>query len=114
MYVTKTYLAVVQGTLEKGRRGTVRASVKVEGAWRPAVTRFRVLATARGAALLALRPLTGRKHQLRIHCARYLGAPIVGDYRQGSWCTLQLKMHLVCCAYHSHLRYRQAGKPTKT
>jgi len=28
---------------------------------------------------LELRPITGRKHQLRIHCASVLNAPIVGD-----------------------------------
>jgi len=30
-------------------------------------------------ALLALSPLTGRKHQLRLHCAAALRAPIIGD-----------------------------------
>lgn len=28
---------------------------------------------------LELSPVTGRKHQLRVHCAQVLGAPIVGD-----------------------------------
>jgi 23S rRNA pseudouridine1911/1915/1917 synthase len=41
------------------------------------VTRFRVL--KRGAvSLLALQPVTGRTHQLRVHCA-YMGYPILGD-----------------------------------
>ena len=43
-----------------------------------AVTRYRVRATARGASLVALRPLTGRTHQLRAHM-RWLGHPILGD-----------------------------------
>ncbi|KAG6761362.1 hypothetical protein POTOM_034577 [Populus tomentosa] len=30
---------------------------------------------------LELSPLTGRKHQLRVHCAEVLGTPIVGDYK---------------------------------
>lgn len=33
---------------------------------------------------LALRPATGRKHQLRIHCAHVLGTPILGDVKYGS------------------------------
>jgi 23S rRNA-/tRNA-specific pseudouridylate synthase len=75
----------VQGVLPPRRRGTVRASVRVEGVFLPATTRYRVLASseARGLSLLALSPLTGRKHQLRLHCAVGLGAPIVGDTRYG-------------------------------
>ncbi|KAK9450987.1 pseudouridine synthase [Limtongia smithiae] len=33
--------------------------------------------------LVSLNPVTGRKHQLRRHCAEVLDAPIVGDYRYG-------------------------------
>ena len=34
-------------------------------------------------AVLALTPVTGRTHQLRVHCA-YMGFPIVGDPQYGS------------------------------
>jgi 23S rRNA-/tRNA-specific pseudouridylate synthase len=33
--------------------------------------------------LLALRPVTGRTHQLRVHCA-YRGFPILGDPQYGT------------------------------
>ncbi|PPD79917.1 hypothetical protein GOBAR_DD23147 [Gossypium barbadense] len=36
-----------------------------------------------GFTWLELSPLTGRKHQLRVHCAEVLGTPIVGDYKYG-------------------------------
>ncbi|KAF9675859.1 hypothetical protein SADUNF_Sadunf09G0077300 [Salix dunnii] len=34
-----------------------------------------------GFTWLELSPLTGRKHQLRVHCAEVLKTPIVGDYK---------------------------------
>ncbi|PKA57873.1 RNA pseudouridine synthase 3, mitochondrial [Apostasia shenzhenica] len=49
-----------------------------------AKTEYRVLGpTINGCSWLELRPLTGRKHQLRVHCAEALGTPIVGDYKYG-------------------------------
>ena len=38
----------------------------------------------RSVARLELRPWTGRTHQLRVHCAQALKAPIVGDEIYGS------------------------------
>jgi len=32
-------------------------------------------------AIVRLRPTTGRKHQLRLHCSRFLAGPIVGDFK---------------------------------
>ncbi|KAI3497366.1 hypothetical protein L1887_39924 [Cichorium endivia] len=49
-----------------------------------AVTEYRVLdSSTHGLTWLELSPLTGRKHQLRVHCAEVLGTPIVGDYKYG-------------------------------
>ena len=49
---------------------------------KPSVTEYRVL--ERGEVCkLALRPVTGRTHQLRLHCA-YMGFPILGDPQYGS------------------------------
>jgi 23S rRNA pseudouridine955/2504/2580 synthase len=50
-----------------------------------AITDYRTLDhAARKLAWLELRPLTGRTHQLRVHCAE-LGAPILGDATYGEW-----------------------------
>jgi 23S rRNA pseudouridine955/2504/2580 synthase len=49
-----------------------------------AVTDYRTLDhAARKLAWLELRPLTGRTHQLRVHCAA-IGAPILGDVAYGA------------------------------
>ncbi|CEG50167.1 pseudouridine synthase [Plasmopara halstedii] len=42
---------------------------------------------------LQLRPLTGRKHQLRVHCAQELCAPIVGDLKYGGLPANRLYLH---------------------
>ncbi|KAA8545818.1 hypothetical protein F0562_020731 [Nyssa sinensis] len=49
-----------------------------------AVTEYRVIeSSSHGFTWLELSPLTGRKHQLRVHCAEVLGTPIVGDFKYG-------------------------------
>jgi 23S rRNA pseudouridine1911/1915/1917 synthase len=55
-----------------------RRKMRVDPAGRPAVTRYRVLAAPSHAALVELRPETGRTHQIRVHLAQ-AGHPIVGD-----------------------------------
>lgn len=49
-------------------------------------TRWQVLDIRRGRGLLELSPLTGRSHQLRVHCAHH-GMPIFGDKKYGSQAT---------------------------
>jgi 23S rRNA pseudouridine1911/1915/1917 synthase len=46
------------------------------------VTEFSVLERLGGYTKLALRPVTGRTHQLRVHCA-HMGYPILGDPQYG-------------------------------
>lgn len=91
--VQKTYWAVVEdgpeadtGTIDLplGRLDETRGWwMKPDPDGQPAVTTWRVLgrsAEGDGPALtwLALSPLTGRTHQLRVHCAAQ-GYPILGD-----------------------------------
>jgi 23S rRNA pseudouridine1911/1915/1917 synthase len=95
-HVKKRYLAIVrgqdlptQGKLESwlikdSERNMVTShSAPVPGA-REASTDYSVLAVIRGYALILLEPDTGRSHQLRVHCASLLGAPVVGDLRYGA------------------------------
>ena len=50
---------------------------------KPSVTEYRILDRKGQFAKLALHPVTGRTHQLRLHCA-YMGWPILGDPQYGS------------------------------
>ncbi len=103
--VSKHYVALVQG-LVAGEAGTIdlplitdwpnRPRQKVDPVTgKPSLTRWRVLQRdpAGGRTRLALEPLTGRSHQLRVHLAA-LGHPIVGDALYGTDTTPQPRMCL--------------------
>ena len=51
---------------------------KIDPNGQVALTRYRVLEYSDGMSLLSLSPITGRTHQLRLHCLS-MGCPILGD-----------------------------------
>jgi 23S rRNA pseudouridine1911/1915/1917 synthase len=91
--VRKTYAALVRGLppQKEGRiEGRVTRDIRdrkkftlSEEKGKPALTFYRVLRAWPGYSLVALRPRTGRTHQLRLHL-RSLGCPILGDPLYGS------------------------------
>jgi 23S rRNA pseudouridine955/2504/2580 synthase len=91
--VRKIYWALVAGTpaVEKGRidlplgkrPGAKGERMAADREGKKAATLYSVLESAgHAAAWLALWPLTGRTHQLRVHCAA-IGHPILGDGKYG-------------------------------
>lgn len=83
----KTYHALVFGspTADEGiidapiARNTPPSLLRyVNQSGKPSRTRFCVLRRTEYHTLLALQPITGRTHQLRVHCT-YMGFPILGD-----------------------------------
>jgi tRNA pseudouridine32 synthase/23S rRNA pseudouridine746 synthase len=88
--VEKVYLGVVAGAV-LGEGGTIDLALSkissAEQGWRmiparkgkPAVTHWRKLAERGGMSLVEFRPETGRTHQIRVHAAAGLGAPLLGD-----------------------------------
>jgi tRNA pseudouridine32 synthase / 23S rRNA pseudouridine746 synthase len=91
--VGKRYWAVVEGgpVADTGRidfplakRDDARGWwMKVDERGLPSASTWQVMGRGYGLAWLALEPLTGRTHQLRVHCAE-MGWPIVGDNIYGS------------------------------
>jgi tRNA pseudouridine32 synthase/23S rRNA pseudouridine746 synthase len=91
--VGKTYWAVVEGgpdadegriDLALGRLDDTRGWwMKPDPKGQPASTTWKVMGRANNETWLALEPLTGRTHQLRVHCAA-MGWPVVGDNIYGN------------------------------
>ncbi|MDR2645874.1 MAG: RluA family pseudouridine synthase [Holosporaceae bacterium] len=90
--IKKTYLAVVDGKISSA--GTIdnfleksfvnnEEKMRVSSSGQRAITTYKPLKYIGNNTLLELKPFTGRKHQLRVHCATVLNAPILGDKKYG-------------------------------
>ena len=87
--VEKEYLALARGVPEStrgrieapvGRDPRNRQRMAVVAGGRPSVTEYEVVAVFGAYSLLAVRPRTGRTHQIRAHLA-FIRLPIAGDLR---------------------------------
>jgi len=91
--IGKTYWAVVEGgpaddeghiNMPLGKLDDTRGWwMKPDPNGLPAQTTWKVMGRANGLTWLALEPLTGRTHQLRVHCSA-MGWAVVGDPIYGS------------------------------
>jgi len=88
--IKKNYWAIVDGKIKKSGvirnfigksfvSGEERMTITDEEHGKSAVTEYSPLNKIGYFTLLELKPKTGRKHQLRIHCAEVLKASILGD-----------------------------------
>ncbi len=115
--MSKTYYAIVEGHPE--REGTITAPIgrdpvsktKMTTHERPglkmrdATTHFKVLEYFENAALVEVKPVTGRTHQIRVHFVS-IGHPLIGDVVYGKKSKL-IKRH----ALHAHnLAFEFQGK----
>ena len=114
--VQKTYWALVVGKphppvglidqpLLKKNAQNGREMVVVDPQGQSAQTQYKTMKTACQLSWLELKPLTGRTHQLRVHCA-FMGTPIVGDGKYGKKTDLPPEV-----ASRLHLHARQIVLP---
>ncbi len=107
--VEKTYLALVDGK-PPTPTGRVEASIGRDpshrkkmaivpaGKGREAVSEYKTLEAFKEHTLLEFHPLTGRTHQIRLHC-QFLGCPIVGDSIYGKkHVTVEINRHFLHAA----------------
>ena len=123
--VKKHYLALLYGSL-KEEKGEICASIGRSSSDRKkmstrtrrgkeAVTQFEVMKRFRSAALVKVRILTGRTHQIRVHFAS-IGHPVLGDKTYGKKTTLKLRDKTIrfprqmLHAYNLKIRHPATGK----
>lgn len=105
-----------EGTIDLpiGRKPLPSLLREVSPEGKPALTRFYVLERQGDLAKLALQPVTGRTHQLRVHCAA-LGFPILGDPQYGNETVREVSQrlgltHQLLCAYSLRLSHPMTGE----
>ena len=119
----KVYHALVFGGPEADR-GTIDLPIarkplpsllrEISPEGKPSVTEFTVLERKGEQTRLALRPITGRTHQLRLHCA-HMGYPILGDPQYGNEASVEYSRQLgltsqLLCAKSLHFSHPITGE----
>lgn len=121
--VRKTYHALVFGGPERNS-GIIDAPIarkplpsllrEIRPGGKPSVTEYLVMERKAELCKLELHPITGRTHQLRLHCA-YMGFPILGDPQYGSAASQAFSEklglhHQLLCAYSLELSHPVTGE----
>jgi len=102
-HIHKRYVALVHGRwpasreqvslpIQKSSDESRRRLSRVFASGKPAETHYQLIGEEGPYSLVNAWPVTGRTHQIRVHCA-YLGHPVAGDDRYASRSQLNLDLH---------------------
>lgn len=88
--IDKTYLALAQkpvepkGVIEENIAESLKAPgrYEIKSKGKPSISEYEVLETYRNFALIKVKILTGRTHQIRVHL-KHIGAPLLVDSKYG-------------------------------
>lgn len=114
--VDKVYHALVQGewpaelvevsaALQRDEMRGGERVVAVDPQGKSALTHFRVLERLQGATLIEARPVSGRTHQIRVHC-RHAGHPILGDSKYMDTARNRFPEVRHLCLHAASIRFR--------
>lgn len=124
--VDKQYLALLYGNLKEnsgeiktliGRSASSRKKMSAKPKrGKEAITRFEVIKRVKSAALVKVRIITGRTHQIRVHFAS-IGNPVLGDKTYGKKTSITLAQRTISFprqmlhSYSLRLKHPIDGKP---
>lgn len=101
-------MGTIQAPIARKPLPSLLREVREDG--KPSVTEFQVLKRAGKLCKLELRPITGRTHQLRVHCA-HCGFPIIGDPQYGGEKAMELGWdHQALCAKSVQFQHPITGE----
>jgi 23S rRNA pseudouridine1911/1915/1917 synthase len=109
----ETDIGIIDAPIARRPLPSLLRYISPEG--KQSMTEYRVLERHEGYSKLALRPITGRTHQLRLHCA-HMGYPILGDpqYSNEESIAFSAQFGLTyqrLCAHDLELIHPITGKP---
>lgn len=119
--IDKTYLALTYGVFKK-ETGTINIPLLKKNFGKndkimpdftdgkPAITNYQVLKTFDDFTLVKLMPITGRTHQLRVHC-KEIGYPIINDVKYGGIKVMRKELSPRLCLHSYQIKINDYSQP---
>jgi 23S rRNA pseudouridine955/2504/2580 synthase len=112
--IKKKYIAIIAGRVgvSNGRIESIIAQDGQKISENNAITDYKLLAKCSNLSLVEFMPVTGKKHQLRLHSLD-LGFPILGDSKYGDFTRNESKLNLYLHASEIQIPYQGSALKLK-